>query len=353
MRGKRLIQTLNRSDLPHYTAHYKPHRKHTRFMATVLLVALVAGCHGRSSTDDDFAAKDSASNSIPEITDISVDAPEVVTDIPPEEPVSVTDWSLLTPQAGDITDLILVTGQSNVRGANTSIDAALDSPNKQAFSFNFDGQWRVSDLHQAWDGNWAPGNGFLQDDTRQPNNNFVFHFGKVVAERDSSRVIGYVVVSAPGKGISHWDRDRDFFYKVRDTAIDALNAQGVKSAFDAVLWHQGETDWQSHGTSDPIITGEQRNEPNYYHDKLTALIADFRNQSWVNDDAYFICGETAVAPVNEVLMSLNSDNDPRTGCVSADNLTTLDTDPVPVHFDAAGLRELGKRYAEMYLQMSE
>ena len=167
------------------------------------------------------------------------------------------------------------------------------------------------------------------------------------------RVIGYVVISAPGKGISYWDRDKDFFYEVQQAALNGLNAQGVKTEFDAVLWHQGETDWQAWGTSDPTIFGDERNNPTYYRDKLNSLIADLRGQTWVKDNAYFICGETAIAPVNEVLMGLNNDDDPRTGCVSAEGLSTLSADPVPVHFDGPGLRELGKRYAEMYLNMTQ
>lgn len=326
--------------------------------AATLVATLLIACNGKS-LDEDTEQKEEESaetngnmdgNSSTENTTAGNGQPDS-TQTGNNEPE--TDWSLLTPQPGDITDLILVTGQSNVRGSNTDFNPELDSPNKQALVYNFNEQWSVSDLHNAWDGNWAPGNGSLQDQTRQPHNNFVFHFGKVVAERDTSRVIGYVVVSAPGKGIAHWDRDKEFFYEVRDFALKALNAQGVKSQFDAVLWHQGETDWQAWGTSDPEVTGPLRNNPTYYRDKLTALIADYRAQPWINDNAYFICGETAIAPVNEVLMSLNNDNDPRTGCVSSQGLTTLNVDPVPVHFDAAGLRELGKRYAELYLRLSE
>ena len=325
----------------------------------VLLATLLTGCNSSGSalseavpdTDETTRADTTPVETTPtEYTPDESTPNETTSEDNPQPPI---DWSVLTPQAGDITDLILVTGQSNVRGSNTDFDPTLDAPNKQALVFNSSGQWGVSDLHNAWDGNWAPGNGSLQDNKRQPHNNFVFHFGKVVAERDSSRVIGYVVLSAPGKGIAHWDRDKEFFYEVRDLALSALNAQGVKSEFDAVLWHQGETDWQSHGTSDPQIFGEQRNYPNYYREKLASLIADFRGQSWVNDNAYFICGETAIAPINEVLMELNHDGDSRTGCVSADGLTTIDADPVPVHFDANGLRELGKRYAELYLRLTE
>lgn len=307
----------------------------------ILVAALLSGCMG--GAPDDAEKKDAEdSNTTP-----------VVTQPPTTEPVPTIDWSTRTPTVGDITDLILVTGQSNVRGSNTDFDANLDYPTQQAFAYNYDNQWRVADLHNAWDGNWAPGQGSLQDPTREPHNNFVFHFGKVVAERDSSRVVGYVVISAPGRGIGFWDRDKDFFYEVRDHAIAGLNAQGVKSEFDAILWHQGETDWQSWGTSDPEASSDDRQKPTYYIDKLNALIADFRGQPWVNDNAYFICGETAIAPVNEALMSLNSDDDPRTGCVEAEGLPTLAIDPVPVHFNAEGLREIGKRYAEMYLQMTE
>ena len=325
----------------------------------VLLATLLTGCNGSGNTLSDTETNaDEATRA--DTTPIEITPTETTPDqstpnetTSEDNPQPQIDWSVLTPHAADITDLILVTGQSNVRGSNTDFDPALDAPNKQAFVFNSTGQWGVSDLHNAWDGNWAPGNGSLQDETRQPHNNFVFHFGKVVAESDSSRVIGYVVLSAPGKGIAHWDRDKEFFYEVRDLALSALNAQGVKSEFDAILWHQGETDWQSHGTSDPQIFGEQRNYPNYYREKLVSLIADFRGQSWVNDNAYFICGETAIAPINEVLMELNYDGDPRTGCVSAHGLTTIDTDPIPIHFDDDGLRELGRRYAELYLRLTE
>ncbi len=329
MRGTRFTNTQCRSNF------WSRSRK-SAACTTVLIAALLAACNGSSLDEEDIDK----------------------TEQPPKTEGGTTDpapidWSGLTPQASDITDLILVTGQSNVRGSNSEYDASLDAPDKQAFAFNADGQWRVSSLYNAWDGNWAPGNGSLQDASRQPHNNFVFHFGKVVAERDSTRVIGYVVISAPGKGISYWDRDKDFFYEVQQAALDGLNAQGIKTEFDAVLWHQGETDWQARGTSDPTIFGDERNQPNYYRDKLNSLIADFRGQPWVNDNAYFICGETAIAPVNEVLMALNTDGDPRTGCVSAEGLTTLTVDPVPVHFDGPGLRELGKRYAEMYLNMTQ
>ena len=62
--------------------------------------------------------------------------------------------------------------------------------------------------------------------------------------------------------------------------------------------------------------------------------------------------------MNGRLMALNSDNDPWTGCVVANDLSTRDASPLSnpphtgTHFDAAGLRTLGKRYAIKYLEMT-
>ena len=79
----------------------------------------------------------------------------------------------------EITDLILVTGQSNVRGSQTEYDPALDSIDLRVFAYTGSDDWEVADLHQVWDvDGWHPGNGSLADSTRSPYNNFAFHFAK-------------------------------------------------------------------------------------------------------------------------------------------------------------------------------
>lgn len=65
--------------------------------------------------------------------------------------------------------------------------------------------------------------------------------------------------------------------------------------------------------------------------------------------SHSICGETRAAPVNRHLMALNADGDNRTGFVVGSDLTTRDE---KTHFDAAGLRTLGKRYGEKYIEMT-
>ena len=283
----------------------------------------------------------------------------------------------------DITDLILVTGQSNVRGSQTDYDPTVDGTHPRVFAFtttretdaySTGGTWQLADLHQAWDvDGWHPGNGSLNDSSRTPYNNFAFHFAKTLADSDPDKVVGIVIASAPGEGIQHWDAagdfagpkfpDNRFFAEVVETqALAALNAQGVKTSFDAVLWHQGETDWQKEGTSDPDVLSHYLNDSSYdpaqdttyYPDKLNALINRFRDSNWFAAEKPFICGETKRALVNERLMNLNADGNQWTACVAANDLTTRDatTNHDGTHFDTQGLRNLGQRYGQKYLEMT-
>jgi len=126
----------------------------------------------------------------------------------------------------------------------------------------------------------------------------------------------------------------------------------VKSQYDAVLWHQGETDWLVEGTADPDASFDERIQADYYPQKLNSLITDLRASNWIADDAPFICGETASAPLNFWLTQLNNDSDPATACVSAREIPLLlEPDITPVHFNSEGLREMGRRYAQQYVQM--
>ena len=49
----------------------------------------------------------------------------------------------------DITDLILVTGQSNVRGSQTLTNTTDDSVDLRVFAYTDSDDWEVADLHQA------------------------------------------------------------------------------------------------------------------------------------------------------------------------------------------------------------
>ncbi len=274
-------------------------------------------------------------------------------------------------QSPAFTDLILITGQSNVRASGTQYNADIDTPHPQVFAFTSAGIWEQADLHQAWDINgWQPGNGALTHDNRLPYNNFALHLGKAIVESDPTRVVGFVMASAPGRGIGHWDPDYvappppepeegeepddsydpnapNFYQQVMAKVEQALAAQSSKTSIDAIVWHQGETDWQFEGTSDGEATTDEKSHPPYYKEKLEALISNFRAEPDIADDAIFICGETAAAPVNARLMALNYDTDFNTSCVRGSDLDTKDG----THFNAKGLREIGLRYGNRYADM--
>lgn len=255
----------------------------------------------------------------------------------------------------DINHVVVVTGQSNVEAADTSYDPSLDQPDPRVFAFTDDG-WRVADLHQVWDENAHPGNHSLTDPTRSPNNNFAFHYGKSLAQIDPDAVVGFIILAAPGKGIANWDFESAFYWKMRNKINNALAALPNKNTVDVVLWHQGESDAQYEGTSDPDATGFTDESTieyiNYYSIKLNSVIANFRSETWGKRDLPFICGETRVSfRVNRRLLELNEDDDPNTYCVQATDLPFLLSDPSGAHFSAAGLRELGRRYMRAYLDM--
>jgi len=212
----------------------------------------------------------------------------------------------------DITDVVLVTGQSNVLGSGTEdgYNRGLDQPHNRVLAYTNSG-WQEADLFQAWDRFQHPGN---QASTKgiAPNNNFASE-------------------------------------KVRRALADIPH----KFTVDAVLWHQGENDFLYEGTADSNPTGFTSEDSyeyrNYYQIKLNALIANFRSESWGRLDIGFICGETRRGEgVNRRLNELNSDSDPLTACVKATDLPKRTDDSFGSHFSASGLRTLGQRYAEAY-----
>jgi len=231
--------------------------------------------------------------------------------------------------AADITDLILVTGQSNALGAETTYDQSLDAPGNSVFAFTQHG-WQIADLNQVWDLGWHPRNNPETD----PSNNFSLHFGKSLTARDPSRVVGFILATAPGAKIETWDHDSPFYNTVQTKVLDAINQLPHKNSLDGILWHQGESD------------GQDRQS---YTDAIYTLIYNLRNESWTQLHAPFICGETKIDSINKRLNGLNSDSDPNTACVRARDLSTVGDDR---HFDAEGLRTLGARYADAYLNIT-
>lgn len=253
-------------------------------------------------------------------------------------------------QASDITDIIVLTGQANAAAIDTEYDAVLDAGDERLFAYNEDGQWRAAELNQFWDAD-LPSNYTSAASGREPYNNLAFQVGKALTGQ-SDRVVGIIMLTAPGEGISHWDFNSAFYNRMRTKVRAALSELPQKTTVDAVIWMQGETDWLAEGTADAGATGFDSTDSdfyrNYYPNKLDQLISNLRSETWHGPDAQFICGETKKAGLNQHLMALNNDGDDLTACAAASDLPTLASDPFGNYFSAAGLRTLGDRIATLY-----
>ena len=285
--------------------------------------------------DSSQPASDNEDSAPPVPAPVVTPSPVTPSPVTPEEPIVVIPQSepatgsvIGAVTASAITDLVLVTGQSNTLGAGSTYDPVPDAPNDRVFAFTDQG-WQVANLNQVWDLDWHPRNHPETD----PSNNFSLHYGKSVATADSSRVVGFILASSPGSKIEVWNLGSPFYNEVQNKVLDALNQLPHKDAIDGILWHQGESDGQDIPS---------------YTVSLNALISNLRSEQWVDDQAPFICGETKIASVNRRLNLLNEDEDPNTACVAGIDLSTRDG----THFDAPALRILGARYADAWLDIT-
>ena len=71
----------------------------------------------------------------------------------------------VAPQAADlatgpasITDVIVITGQSNALGSETTFDPVLDQPVDRFYAYTDQG-WQLASLDQTWDLTWHPRQG--------------------------------------------------------------------------------------------------------------------------------------------------------------------------------------------------
>ncbi len=343
-----------------HSAHPEIYRQHNALMFALLL--LISACNG--STEQTPAAPEVAVQNVPNATTMASDA-----------------RCEGTYQPDQITDLILATGQSNLIGPETEVAASFDGfgkviefyepdlPHPRVFAWTVNSRdnrgqgWKVAQLNQSWHDS-APGVAGLA------NNNFAFHFAKQLAQQSTGcRVVGIVMVSEGGHGISHWDQDAEGWQQVTTQVYAAMGAIG-RTEIDGVLWHQGESDWIVDGTCYP---GDSCNngQPDFYARKLYSRIADpavpnpvgtnalidrLRRQSWFGENKPFIAAQTLRAPVNVHLNKLNDDGDNWTACVRGDLVSGLEAnplDPYENHYSGNALRQLGRRYAAEYLQMKK
>ena len=154
--------------------------------------------------------------------------------------------------------------------------------------------------------------------------------------------IGLIPCADGGTSISEWQPGEILY----DHAVFMTRLAMRSSSFSGFLWHQGETDAHSKLSSEE------------YKARLINFINSIRRELGAEDKP-FILGELSesISPervptdeirrINSVIREVGKELS-LCGVVSVDGLN-LKSDGL--HFNSASLRELGKRYFEMYKEI--
>ena len=161
-----------------------------------------------------------------------------------------------------------------------------------------------------------------------------YGFSKAMLEKNKGISIGLVVNARGGTSIEEWKKGSQYYNEALSRTKEAQKTGTLKG----ILWHQGESDSQM---------------PNEYLEKLKNLISDLRRDLDMAE-LPFVAGQvfyhaekkSHTKQLNDQIAKLPAEV-PFTGCVSSDNLTTLDD----THFDSPGMKLLGQRYAEEMLRV--
>lgn len=149
-----------------------------------------------------------------------------------------------------------------------------------------------------------------------------YTFAKAMLKKDKKGAIGLVVNAKGGSKIEEWKPGTRFYKEILRRAKEAQKTGTIKG----ILWHQGESN---------------NGNPDGYLEKLEELITSLRKDLGVKD-LPFVAGQVNNVPkINSQIAELPKAVK-HTGFVSSEGLTTQDR----WHFNAAGMKLLGERYAE-------
>jgi hypothetical protein len=233
--------------------------------------------------------------------------------------------------------LYLLIGQSNMAGRGV-VEAQDTLPNRHVLRLNPAGQWEVAKDPLHFDKPVAgvgPG----------------LAFGRAMAARDTSVVIGLIPCAVGGSGIDTWvpgayfDGTKTHPY---DDALARARTALATGTLAGIIWHQGESD-----------TGPDKSVD--YAPKLTALITQLRADLHA-PNVPFVAGQLplfpqsttdvgGVARINAALTSLSLTEVIAHYAVVPATGTTDRGDHL--HLDAASAHLMGQRYAAAMQQLQE
>lgn len=221
-------------------------------------------------------------------------------------------------------DLYLLIGQSNMAGRGR-VDTEDRTSRLRLLKFSPRNAWTVAmePLHYDKPGIAGVGLGMS--------------FAREMADVNPDVTVGLIPCAVGGTQVARWIPGGDL-YKI---AVNRTKLALQHGTLKGILWHQGESDAGSPDTAA------------LYASQLDQVVAGFRQE--FGAEIPFVAGQLApfLQPQNKAGKTMFYDavnkqlgdlpnRVPRTAIVEATGLTS---NPDFVHFDAASLREFGKRYA--------
>jgi hypothetical protein len=230
--------------------------------------------------------------------------------------------------------LFLLAGQSNMAGRG-EVEARDKEPIPQVLALDAAGNWvRARDpIH--WDKPSA-GVGLARS------------FAVEYLKRHPGVTVGFIPAACGGSPISSWAPGQYFDQTHSHPYDDALARTRRALEFGTlrgILWHQGESD------STPELAP-------HYEAALTTLVGRLRGELGAQRVPLVIgqLGQFAAVPWNEPTRAVDAAHRqvaasiPLAAFVSSDGLTS---NPDNIHFNAASLREFGRRYAVAFFGLEK
>ncbi len=258
---------------------------------------------------------------------------------PPEKPPLIEATISALPKGANRLDLVLLIGQSNMKGRGFMPEEALNDPRFVMMHLKND-QWYHArhPLHLTGD----------PETFRGHDNAGVgpgLAFSMTLADHDPKARIGLIPAARGGSAISLWSETGALYLTaIRKTQLALTQGPAGKTRLRAVLWLQGEAD------------AKVEKLPSYAA-ALNDLVDRLRTDLDQPDLPFIACtiGEirpdteaTQFSMMNKLLLDLPRQR-PHTACVDARDLKGHIGDSV--HFDTASQEEIGRRFAAKLIEI--
>jgi len=197
------------------------------------------------------------------------------------------------------------------------------------------------------DGSWQYARDPVHYDKKIAGVGLARSFAEELLEHDEAITIGLIPTAIGGSPIADWEPGAYHEKTATHPYDDAITRAGhaiQDGTLAGILWHQGEGD-----------SGPEKSIA--YKDRLIALVERFRRDLGTPEVPFIIgqLGQFEDKPWTEGRQRVNqahietTQEIPYAGFVSSDGLTSKDDN---THFNTTSLREFGRRYAEIYLQVA-